>query len=799
MVVLLKGSKALNVPKKVISKATITIFLLTAFHGVVLLLELKTNLYVLIAGVLLLLPIVHGAAAWKLIGGIILSAASFFVFFVGYSYVLSFHEFLISVIGYSIVGLSLGSVFRYVQGQKILLEQGEEKYRKLSELLKVYFDSVQIAVVVLDSEGRVNFINTKGCQLLGYPQQQILGKDWCENFVPKETAKELKDYLNRLTVNKQQFCDYHENPIMTKGGEERLILWHNTVLRDDANNSVSLLSSGQDITELKQTKWQLEEQLRIAKVLYLAAEELITEEFDTEKRAQRLSRICVEELGASLAWVGYAAADRSVRIVGHFPKDHPYLENMKVRWDDSPYANTAAGRSIKTRKSQVVEDIFSEFRDETLETWREKGAFFGFKRIGAFPLMTPEGVLGTLVLYSDEDDFFSSQKMDQFQTLAHVAAASLENVKLFEQLQRRFSRMEALHRIDRAISTSSDLNVTLSVVLDQVISELRADASEIFLFNPHTLKLELIASKGFHAPPAVGFTLKLGEALAGEVALRASILRKEELRTIQERLQNSPLGRLIVQEDFRYYIGVPLIAKEQLLGVLEIFNRSILQDDPEWFEYLQILSQQAAIAIENAKLFEKIRETNLELLQAYETTIEGWVYALDMRDKETEGHTERVSELTLRLAKEMRLQDEKIVHIKRGALLHDIGKMAIPDHILLKPGKLTDEEWEIMKKHPVYAHEMLSKIDYLRPALEIPYCHHERFNGTGYPRGLKGEEIPLSARIFAVVDVYDALTSDRPYRKAWSKEAAIEYIRKESGKQFDPKVVEVFLKVIEET
>ncbi|MFN3283720.1 MAG: HD-GYP domain-containing protein, partial [Pseudothermotoga sp.] len=234
-----------------------------------------------------------------------------------------------------------------------------------------------------------------------------------------------------------------------------------------------------------------------------------------------------------------------------------------------------------------------------------------------------------------------------------------------------------------------------------------------------------------------------------------------------------------------------------LLGVLETFNRSHIGDE-EFLEFLQMLGQQTAIAIDSARLFEDLQRRNVELIDAYDATIEGWAYALDLRDKETEGHSERVTELTLKMARKMGIRDEELIHIKRGALLHDIGKMGIPDHILLKPGKLTDEEWELMKKHPFYAYQMLSRIEYLRPAIEIPYCHHERWDGTGYPRGLKGKEIPLSARIFAVVDVYDALTSDRPYRKAWSKEKAIEYIKNEKGKQFDPKVVDIFLTMIQE-
>jgi putative two-component system response regulator len=183
-----------------------------------------------------------------------------------------------------------------------------------------------------------------------------------------------------------------------------------------------------------------------------------------------------------------------------------------------------------------------------------------------------------------------------------------------------------------------------------------------------------------------------------------------------------------------------------------------------------------------------------EVVIAYDKTIEGWSRALDLRDKETEGHTQRVSEMTQQLARAAGMDEDALVQIKRGALLHDVGKLGIPDSILLKPDKLNAAEWAVMRMHPVYAFEWLSAIEYLRLALEIPYCHHEKWDGTGYPRGLQGNEIPISALLFAVVDVWDALTSDRPYRKALSEEDAWVYIREQSGRHFDPKAVESFTK-----
>jgi putative two-component system response regulator len=192
----------------------------------------------------------------------------------------------------------------------------------------------------------------------------------------------------------------------------------------------------------------------------------------------------------------------------------------------------------------------------------------------------------------------------------------------------------------------------------------------------------------------------------------------------------------------------------------------------------------------------KLREANAQLLHAYEATIEGLSLALDLRDRETEGHSRRVTDLTIKLAHALNMSDEEIMHLRRGSLLHDMGKIGIPDSILQKPDKLTDEEWVVMRKHPKLAYDMLHHIEYLRPALDIPFNHHEKWDGSGYPSGRKGEEIPMVARLFAIADVWDALTSNRPYRPAWTGEEALNYIRDQSGKHFDPQVVDLFFKVI---
>ena len=371
--------------------------------------------------------------------------------------------------------------------------------------------------------------------------------------------------------------------------------------------------------------------------------------------------------------------------------------------------------------------------------------------------------------------------------------AEAEITRLFEESQRRLKQVETLHSIDLTISASMDLRMTLNILLKHVESLLNVDAADILLLVPNSQHFNFSAGRGFRTNSIERASARLGASFAGRAALdRNTVVVSAELVARAD----SEFSKLYEREGFSAYAAAPLIAKGQIKGVLEVYHRSAHKSEPEWLNLLETLAGQAALAIDSAQLFNDLQLSNLELTLAYDATIAGWSRAMDLRDKETEGHTQRVTDLTLKLARSMGIGDAQLTHIRHGALLHDIGKMGVPDNILLKADKLTNEEWEKMRKHPDLAYDMLSSIRYLQPALDIPYCHHEKWDGSGYPRGLKGEEIPIAARIFAVADVWDAITSDRPYRKGWSKEEALEYIKEQSGQYFDPQVVEEFLDFI---
>ncbi len=368
-----------------------------------------------------------------------------------------------------------------------------------------------------------------------------------------------------------------------------------------------------------------------------------------------------------------------------------------------------------------------------------------------------------------------------------------ERVRNVDQIQRQLRRLSALHSVDTAITATFDLKLTLSVILQHTINQLGTDAADILVLNPNTHMLEFAAGQGFQTSKSQRVPVKIGQGYAGKAALER---RTISVSDVEKQQADSLFTFDLLRERFGIYYAVPLIAKGQVKGVLEIYNRSLLQPDDEWLDFLATVAGQTAVAIDNAFLFQELQQTNTELSLAYDSVIESWAQVLELSNRESGTHSFRVVELTIKLARSMGVAEQELVHFRRGALLHDVGKLGISESILNKPGPLDDAEWKIVRSHPRLAYQLLSSVNYLAPALDIPHYHHERWDGSGYPDGLHEEQIPFSARLFAVVDVYDALTSARPYRSAWSSQTAMDHIQKNSGKLFDPAVVKSFLQVM---
>lgn len=666
--------------------------------------------------------------------------------------------------------------------EKAILQLYESEQR-ISHLLSV---SPVIIYTIEPDTFRPIWISPNISKIIGYTVKEALEPNWwLENLHPedKEQAKES----SLMIFSKDSLV--HEYRFRKKDGQYIWIRDEMVLIKDKEKNLTAIVGAWTDITESKKTEEKLIKQFQIINALYSSAQK-ITMSINLYEIAQDITRLCVEEFGADIAWIGKKEEDGSVSLLSQYPIEHPYPRQINVRWDNTPEGNGPTGRAIRSGKP-----IKCEYTEEDIcfSPWRDLALSYGIYTTLAVPLISRGKTFGTLNLYSKKEGFFTDENISMFQAFSNQAATALENARLFDETNKRLSAIKALRNIDMAITSSLDPRVTLKILIEETMEQLEVDASAVLIIDPVTHTLKYSAGKGLKKGFAENRRYHLWEGPAGKAIKEQRVIFIKDLSEIDDPLFKD----LMKEEGFTLYYAVPIISKGKVLGVLETYHRKRRKYNSEWIELLEALAGQAAIAIENSQLFYDLHKSNIELQQAYDETIEGWSLAMDLRDKETEGHTKRVTELTIKIARLMGVRDEEIVHIRRGALLHDIGKLGVPDGILLKPGKLTDEEMELMRKHPQFAHEMLSPIEYLRPALDIPYCHHEKWDGTGYPRGLKGKQIPLSARIFAVVDVWDALTSDRPYRPAWSKEKALNYIKEESGKSFDPEIVDIFLKLEE--
>jgi HD-GYP domain-containing protein (c-di-GMP phosphodiesterase class II) len=500
-----------------------------------------------------------------------------------------------------------------------------------------------------------------------------------------------------------------------------------------------------------------------------------------------ICRESVEVFNTKSAFLWLLEGGELVGFSAHGPDSNQFIGMRYPIYDP----HLLAARVARERKAILVNDAPNATNVDLAIIER-----FKIRSMMGIPLLKGERILGALMIMdSDNPQRFNEEELKTAAIFGRHAALAIDNAQLFERSNLYLDHERALREIDMAITSSPDLNLTLRIVLYQTRKQLNVDAAAVLSINQATQTLECISRQGFQTGPSAHAPMRLGEGRAGNAAFERRVFGRAEIEypnQIPDRIE------LIVAEQFAAYFIAPLVTNNKLLGALEIYHHAPLKVNTDWLKFLEALAGQAAIAVDNATMFSDLQRSNEELALAYEVAIEGWARALELRDKETEGHTRRVTDMTVKLARVMGINDEALRHMRRGALLHDIGKMGIPDSILRKPARLTPEEMKIMREHPAYAYNLLKDISYLRDDLDIPYCHHEKWDGTGYPRGLKGEEIPLPARIFAVADVYDALTSDRPYRKGWEPAATIAYIRAESGSHFDPQVVEIFLKMMSE-
>ena len=674
----------------------------------------------------------------------------------------------------------LGPAVASALEQRRLRQVARRTERRFRALIEHSTDGIAL----VDAQDRMLYLSPSVSLLVGYPASAMIG-EWALGLVHSDDRAGVAQHLAAVrqapgNVGHTEFRVRHAD------GSLR---WMDAA----ANNALdepdvgAIVINYRDVTERKQAE---ETQRRRAAEL-----EALTQ-LSSELRAARTSaemlpiflRHATEVVGGGLGGL-YLIEPSTGDLVarGWYPPNAGLL-NLR-----HPSGQGITGHVAATGEVYVANDFAADPVVSMLPA-EEESAWGAVRCSLSLPLRTQATTIGVLHVGRHEARPFAPHEIRLLTAIAEMAGNALHRAALFERTEQHLRRLTALHAVEAAISASLDLRLTLDVLLDQVKSQLEVDAAAVLLLNHPLQVLEHSAGRGFHSRAVERTRLRLGQGHAGRVARDRQALG---LTSLNETPDEPARARLLAGEGFVGYYAVPLLAKGQTKGVLEVFHRAPLQPDADWVDFLSTLAEQAAIAIENAELFNNLERSNAELVLAYDTTLEGWSRALDLRDKETEGHTQRVTEMTLRLGRAQGLTDEALIHLRRGALLHDIGKMAIPDAILYKPGPLNDDEWVTMRRHPEYAHGLLAPITFLHSALDIPYSHHEKWDGSGYPRGLQGEQIPLAARLFAVADVWDALRSDRPYRPAWPHAQTLAHIQALSGSHFDPRVVALFVQMLD--
>ncbi len=616
-------------------------------------------------------------------------------------------------------------------------KQAEEKLQASERALKLFVEHAPAAIAMFDHEMKYLAASHRFFADYGVTGQNIIGRSHYEIF--PEISERWKEIHRRCLAGAIEKMD--EDPFPRADGGLDWVRWEIHPWVEQSGEIGGILLFSEVITERKRAEEALRESERQMRSLVNSLDDIVFE-FDDQGTylnvwtgdESLLTRPKSELFGRSI-----------IEILGE--------ENGR-RFDDAVKRVLASGQS------------------ESIEYFLDVIGGQCWFLASISPVVIPGHPL---------------------RTVSMLIRNVTERKQAEEKIQEQFQHLSSLREIDTVISSSFDMQLSLNMIVSKAISELKVDAANVLVLNGGPMMIEYRASQGFHTKHPQAYELHLGKGIVGRCMRERKPIHIRDLRKSADEFVRKTL---LTDEKFIGYYCVPLINKGEVKGVLEIFRRAQLDPGQEWIDFLHTLAGQAAIAIESASLFDGLQRSNLELGLAYDQTIEGWSHALDLRDKETEGHTLRVTELTIRLAQAFAFSRVELQHIRRGALLHDIGKLGVPDEILFKPGPLTDEEWVKMRKHPQFAYDLIAPIRYLKPALDIPYCHHEKWDGTGYPRGLKGEQIPQAARLFAVVDVWDALRNDRPYRAGWPEEKVLAHIRSLAGTHFDPNCVNAFLRVI---
>ncbi|MBN2550487.1 MAG: GAF domain-containing protein [Anaerolineales bacterium] len=660
-------------------------------------------------------------------------------------------------------------------------KRAEEALRTSEERYRLLFEKASIGILLINPQGKILEVNPTALNILGSPSAEATKAIDLLTFSPLIEAGFSPNLQRCLETGQAISADA---PYTSKWGKAIHVHYYFSPIFDVDKRVALVQIIIEDITERKRAEVEIQRRAEQLSLLYDAGLTL-NRTLDLQEQLKSLSQIAMQALhGDHSGFFRYDPIREEICFEFGIGRgiDQEAIQRLHVKIGEE---RGLIGWIAQNRIPFYLPDVTTDPRWIITDPEIRSAIWV--------PIEHENRLLGLLSVVSTRVDGFSPDDQRLLALFANQAAVALENARLYRSAVDATERSTALHWLSQEIVSASLEPERIYYAIYQAAHKLMpAEAFIIALLDEKTDDIEMT------------FCIDQGERFAGRYIPRHQGLsgyvigaqKSVIIRDVEHEGEEIGVVHFGTPTSVRSILAVPMRLGERILGMLSAQSYHLDAYSGEDASLLEILAASAAIALDNARIFSQMQAANIELANAYEGTIEGWSRALEMRDKETKGHSERVTRLTLRLAREVGLSEQELIHLRRGVLLHDIGKMAVPDHILLKPSSLTEDEWQIMRQHPLYAYQMLSGIPFLEPALDIPYCHHENWDGSGYPRGLKGEEIPIGARIFAIVDVWDALTSDRPYRLAWVKAAVNSYILQQSGLRFDPQLVTVFLKLL---
>ncbi len=630
-------------------------------------------------------------------------------------------------------------------------------------------------IILTDMEGDITYINPYGEMVTGYRAEEVIGQN------PRMFKSGMQDgeFYKQLWQTLMSGAPW--NGVLANRRKDGSLLYENATIfpvKDENDKLFGYAAVKRDIT----LEIQREREMQAIVSVSTALRKAVTRD--------EMLPIVLDQLNEILSTTDAAIAFYEPQAA------QIYIELSRGNLRDYTGLRMDAGKGISGyifQKGQPFQT--GDIRNEP--GFQPVVNVDGFCAVIGSPLIAQGEAIG--VLWVGRSLPFTPGEFRVFQAVADMSANAIHRATLHERTLRYAEQTVAITAAGRAMAEILNLSQIFEH-LSISVNELVPGIAVLSILQPdielNTCQCIYASCEGQDLDVGSMPIIQMGES-DNDPFVRA--IRSHEpvvMASLQDAgLNLASLGCLPYEGGSG--VIVPLVARGKVLALLSLVSPLKNRFNHEDAGLLALMGSTAATAIENADLYQGLQHSNWELLEAYEQTLEGWSKALDLRDRETENHTQRVTNMTILLGRELGLSNERLVHVRRGAMLHDIGKLGVQDKILLKNGPLTDEEWDEMRRHPGHAYDMLAPIAYLRSALNIPFCHHEKWDGSGYPRGLKGEEIPLEARIFAIIDVYDALTNHRPYRPAWPRSQAVQYIRDQSGKHFDPDLVQVFLRVIE--